>query len=72
MTGELVGRLREELIVGVPERRALVRGRLAERLIKDRLEAADEIVRLRSELIESLRGNLSLVRKLRDLKRERK
>ena len=49
---DVVERLREEIIADAFERREIVSGRLAARLIEERADAANEIERLRKAMQE--------------------
>lgn len=50
MSYDLVNRLREEIVADAFSDGRITNGRLADRLIRERLDAADEIERLRGRL----------------------
>lgn len=51
--GDLVEQLREEIIADAFESKSIRSGQLADRLIRERLNAADEIQSLRTQLAEA-------------------
>lgn len=69
MSDDIVTRLREAIIADAVERREIVNGILAERLIRERHKAADEIENLTAER-DALRAELAAERDLREREKD--